>query len=113
MFSSLFYITLGFVVGYFLDWLQHKKKVEKSYGQQLAEAELAMPEAAKLSLEEDSPDFLQTINGIGPVYAKRLFESGIRSFSALAAADKSTLVEITKVRNVDQVDQWIVEAQNL
>ena len=109
--------TIGFAVGYYLDSLRQAAPTRPS------ESAVPTPQSPNIegesnpelppTADETSPDFLQAINGIGPTYAKRLYENGIRSFAALAASDQTTLVEITKVRNVAQAGQWIIDAQNL
>ena len=116
MFSRLFYLALGFAVGYLINSLRQEDKEEvaqhpippiniDSVG------ESAAPEP-DLNVEEASPDFLQLINGIGPTYAKRLFDGGIKSYAALAETSAGELANLTKARSLAQVEDWIEQAKN-
>lgn len=58
------------------------------------------------------PDDLTQIPGIGPVFARRLMEAGIATFSHLAAADPSAVAGITNVP-IARVDRWIQESAGL
>ncbi|MFQ5433704.1 MAG: helix-hairpin-helix domain-containing protein, partial [Anaerolineae bacterium] len=44
------------------------------------------------------PDDLETVKGIGPVFAQRLAAAGIQRIAQLAATDAGTLAGILKVR---------------
>lgn len=59
------------------------------------------------------PDDLVDINGIGPVFAKRLNEAGITTFAQLAAMTPEKAREITGVKEWQPNDPaaWIAEAQ--
>lgn len=63
------------------------------------------PAATAAALADD----LTEITGIGPVYAGRLAEAGISSFSDLAAADAEALAETIDV-TPDQVADWVSQA---
>ncbi len=67
--------------------------------------------AAKASAADD----LTMINGIGPVYARRLQEAGITTFAALAAQDPERLGEIVKLREwqAGTPSEWIAQAAEL
>lgn len=53
---------------------------------------------------------LTAIKGIGPVYAARLADAGIRSFRSLAEVDAATIA--TAVGTTEQaVDSWITQAK--
>ena len=54
-------------------------------------------------------DDLSLIQGIGPAYAKRLNEAGIKTFADLASADPEHLREVTGVSRWDPND-WITQA---
>lgn len=115
MFSRLFYLTLGFAVGYFISSLQQDRNADEvqlisSMSDDLASEPVIADPVPILLLDKESPDFLQQINGIGPIYAKRLFDGGIRSFAALAEATAEELVRLTKARNQSQVEDWIEQA---
>jgi predicted flap endonuclease-1-like 5' DNA nuclease len=57
-------------------------------------------------------DDLTSINGVGPVYARRLVESGIASFSEFFKTSSDSLEEITGA-NSDKVGQWLEQADSL
>ncbi len=58
---------------------------------------------------------LQIIRGIGPTYARRLNEFGIRSFADLADCDPEQVASIIKKKNWQAVDiqNWLDEAKAL
>lgn len=62
----------------------------------------------------ETADDLTTINGIGPTFARRLNESGITTYKALAAATPERIREITHVAvwQSNPAD-WIKEAKEL
>lgn len=57
-------------------------------------------------------DDLTAVNGIGPVYAKRLAGAGVKSFRDLAAADANDLAMRTDLPK-DRVADWIRKATDL
>lgn len=57
-------------------------------------------------------DDLQVIQGIGPAYASRLKEAGIRTYKQLSELTADELQEITAVTRWDP-EQWINEARSL
>ena len=65
------------------------------------------------TVEEKSPDFLKQVQGIGPTYAKRLFEGGIRSMRSLADMDPAELAELAQMKNSDKAADWIQQAKGL
>lgn len=66
------------------------------------------PNGDALNLQDD----LTAVNGIGPVYAKRLAGAGIKSFSDLAEADAEDLANRTDLQR-DRVADWIRKASDL
>ncbi len=56
------------------------------------------------------PDDLTAIKGIGPVYAARLEDIGIRSFRGLAETDADTIADSIGT-TADAVHDWIVQAK--
>lgn len=56
-------------------------------------------------------DDLTTIDGIGPVFAKRLAQAGIVTFTDLASAD-ATLVAAAAGTSPAKAESWIVQAKN-
>jgi len=57
-------------------------------------------------------DALEEINGIGPVFANRLNEAGIYTYSQLASSSPDELKQITGVTRWDPAD-WITQAGEL
>jgi predicted flap endonuclease-1-like 5' DNA nuclease len=72
----------------------------------------ASSELSRLLWGESEPESLETIRGIGPVYAQRLQEAGIRTFADLAAATAGQIDEILG-RHQPQAAEWIAEARSL
>jgi polyhydroxyalkanoate synthase len=60
-------------------------------------------------LRPEEPDDLTLVNGIGPVFARRLMEGGISTFAALGRASVSTVADITGVPE-SRVEDWITQA---
>lgn len=57
-------------------------------------------------------DDLTAIHGVGPVYARRLVESGIASFSEFFKTASGSLEEITGASS-DKVNDWLEQADSL
>lgn len=73
----------------------------------------AYPISAEIpEVPEKSEDNLSAIQGIGPAYASRLNDSGITTFSQLAAADTEILIEITGVTRWNPED-WKAQARDM
>lgn len=123
-------MTLGFAVGYLLDTLRRENQsfsaeTPKDIGNtgvsesQNHEVHQFIPEQAEAAMQvsiddsSDSAESLQQINGIGPAYARRLFENGIRSLAELAHTDVGTLANISKARSLAQVEGWVLQAAEL
>ena len=68
------------------------------------------PAAPAPTKEEGGPDDLTVLNGVGPVFAKRLIEAGYRSFADIANADPEALREATKATRLANPEEWIAEA---
>lgn len=69
-------------------------------------------EEARLRLRQANPDPLIDINGIGPVYQKKLFDAGIYTFEQLSDMTPDQIAAIIQPeewQNVD-FDRWIAEA---
>jgi predicted flap endonuclease-1-like 5' DNA nuclease len=79
--------------------------------EQLA-AEFASPALAN-AVGERRRDPLIDINGIGPVYARRLFDAGIYTFEELAAQSPARLRELVGAKAWQDADTaaWIAEAR--
>lgn len=70
-------------------------------------------EATMTSFRPVQPDPLADIDGIGPVYAKRLNEAGIYSFTQLAELSAERVREIIKPEEWQKIEpeKWIAEAR--
>ena len=60
-------------------------------------------------------DNLEQISGIGPVYATRLHDAGVRTFAALAATAPERLREIVGLQSWHSADpqHWVEQAREL
>jgi len=57
---------------------------------------------------------LQKVNGIGPVYAQKLFDAGIKTLEDLAASTPEQLAEIIQARGgLARYEDWIQQARAL
>ncbi len=64
--------------------------------------------------EGDQPDDLARIKGIGKVFEQRLYDAGIRTYRALAAASEEDLAAILGPQVIHpQLSQWIRQAEAL
>lgn len=63
------------------------------------------------STGEEAADDLQAINGIGPVFARRLYEAGVTTYRQLAAQTPEQLRQLTHAQpwQADPAD-WIEQA---
>ena len=80
-------------------------------------AELSLPVEQIVALQErlggrGEPIALEEVSGIGPTYAGRLREKGVRNVSQLAALDPETVSEITKA-STSRAEGWIEEATRM
>lgn len=77
-------------------------------------AATALMEHEPEALTSPEDDFTR-INGIGPVYQKRLKLANVRSFRDLACTHPATILAIIQPRhpNMVQVHQWVAEARAL
>ncbi len=79
-------------------------------GQATSPAETGRAKDPKPAQQDD----LRRIRGIGPVYARRLQEAGVRTFSQLASQSPEALAEVTGVAGGSAVTRaWIAEARKL
>ena len=70
------------------------------------------PEPPTFRKGEDASTPVEEIEGIGPVFAKRLTESGLASVAALAAASPDQVAEAASV-SVARAKNWIDLASQL
>jgi predicted flap endonuclease-1-like 5' DNA nuclease len=74
-----------------------------------------MPDIALVSQIATEKDDLEAINGVGPVYRKRLNEAGIYTFAQLIACAPAYLRQVVKAKDWQDVDTpfWIEDAKML
>lgn len=138
MFRALFWTAVGFVGGLFFgEWLAQREEQKPVLERPAAATEptfrpanIPLPAeppktipkspqpAPQIELppsEKTAEDDLTTIKGIGPTFAKRLKEAGIKTFKQVAEADPERLRQITKIRDWQRpsAEEWIEEAQSL
>ena len=138
MFRALFWTTVGFVGGLlFGEWLAQREEQKPVLERPSAATEptfrpaniplpaeppktapepaQAAPHVELAPSEKSAEDDLTTIKGIGPTFAKRLKEAGIKTFKQVAEAAPERLREITKIRDWQRpsAEEWIEEAQSL
>lgn len=84
-------------------------------GAQQAEGETVRTRAvgAAATLQEQRRDPLIDINGIGPVYERRLFDAGVYTFADLATLAPERIREIIKAERWQEIaaEAWIAEAR--
>lgn len=85
------------------------RELERQTGERgatVAASDVASPETA---------DDLQEILGIGPTYARRLQEAGIRTYADLARQTPDHVREITGIslRRTAEAAEWIADARRL
>ena len=62
--------------------------------------------------ETPDPDDLTAINGVGPVFERRLMETGMATFAAIAEASPDRIAEATGVPT-SRAEDWIRQARLL
>ncbi|MGB1249747.1 MAG: hypothetical protein ACPG8W_03875 [Candidatus Promineifilaceae bacterium] len=80
-----------------------------------SEAPAASPVTTPVVNAKASNDRLQTVNGIGNVFARRLNEAGIHTFVDLAGLSTDRIIEIVQAKpwqNIDP-DGWVAQADAL
>jgi hypothetical protein len=111
------YYWLGFIaaaagIGWLI-WLWRKQIEVTPKPLYISGRTTAYPMSAEIpEVPEKSEDNLSAIQGIGPAYASRLNDSGITTFSQLAAADTESLIEITGVTRWNPED-WKDQAREM
>ncbi len=80
--------------------------------------EAPVPEAPTETVSQAAParrDPLEKINGIGPVYKRRLYEAGVYTFQQLAALSPEQIREIIQPKSWQKIEpeSWIQQAREL
>ncbi len=122
--GRLLLLIIGFVAGWFLkdsNWEEWLEKL-KSYFEPQEAPQRTIPlleeeeaKAAPAKKDEDFPDPLEKIKGIGPVIKKKLNENGIYTFAQLAALAPKELEEIvgSGIKRFTDEEAIISEAKQL
>ncbi|MGF1667608.1 MAG: helix-hairpin-helix domain-containing protein [Acidimicrobiia bacterium] len=67
------------------------------------------PPSAPPTPRASDPDDLTEVNGIGPVFARRLMEAGISTYAELARATPGRVAEVAGIPEA-RVTDWIEQA---
>lgn len=123
-------LIIGLLVGWIIEWvidLLYWRRDEGVIQQRLIEAEekiefleAALAERQSVVVAAPPPvirekDHLEQINGIGPVFAKRLNKAGIFTFAELAAETPERIREIINPEDWQKIepDLWVEEARQI
>lgn len=123
-------LVLGLLVGWIIEWvidLLYWRRDEGVLQQQLFEAEnkikeletaLADHQSAPAPLPQtviSEEDNLEKIDGIGPVFAKRLNNAGIFTFAELAGQEPDQIRTIVNPEDWQEIEpeRWIEEARQI
>lgn len=125
----LLYVILAFLIGIWIGWyLARRQKSQATASQQDLQMRLAAAEAevkrlqskANETLDPPEPvyfkvDELEDIHGIGPVFARRLYEARVRTFADLAAQTPERIHDIISPKSWQAIDpaEWIAEARTI
>lgn len=94
-----------------IGWAMRERFVTLTLTREPEPPTFTLPPDADDELATD-PDDLTEINGIGPVFARRLMEAGVATFGQLATAELANVVAATNVPNA-RANRWIEQAQAL
>lgn len=118
---------IGWVVEWIIDWRFWRKDLTVTSDEEIRlrkELEVARLEINSLQnrLQEQSTtaslkekDQLQNIDGVGPVYARKLNDAGIYTYTQVANTPIEQLAEIIKPQDWQTVefDEWVRQARVL
>jgi predicted flap endonuclease-1-like 5' DNA nuclease len=110
-----FLSTIGLVAWVYWMWRQKRVVAPEPLvvaGRHRSRAVRVPPAPAVERSSSPISDALEEIRGIGPVFANRLNEAGIFTYSQLASSSPDELARITEVKRWDPED-WIAEAAAL
>ena len=124
-------LIIGLIIGWIIEWvidLLYWRRDESVMQQRLIEAEEKIRELEAVLAERQSTpvaappspvirekDNLERINGIGPVFAKRLNNAGIFTFAELAAETPERVLEIINPEEWQKIEPelWLEEARQI
>ena len=124
-------LIIGLIIGWIIEWvidLLFWRRDDGVIQQKLDEAEARIKDLeAELARSKATPpppmaqtiirekDNLEKINGIGPVFAKRLNNAGVFTFAELAEQPPERVREIVNPQDWQEIEpeQWIEEARQI
>lgn len=124
-------LIIGLIIGWIIEWvidLLFWRRDDGVIQQKLDEAEARIKDLeAELVRSKATPpppmaqtiirekDNLEKINGIGPVFAKRLNNAGVFTFAELAEQPPERVREIVNPQDWQEIEpeQWIEEARQI
>ncbi|MCB0166764.1 MAG: hypothetical protein KDI79_21235 [Anaerolineae bacterium] len=124
-------LVIGLIVGWIIEWvidllywrrdenLTQHRLIEAE--QKIRELEAALAERQSVPVAAPPPpvnqekDNLEHINGIGPVFAKRLNNAGIFTFAELAAESPDRVRDIINPEEWQKIEPelWLEEAREI
>ena len=120
-------LIIGLIVGWVIEWLIDWffwRRDDEQIRQKLATCEervkalegdlLTRAQTAAVPMPREQ-DPLEKINGVGPVFAKRLNEAGIYTFAELAGQIPNRIREIISPEEWQKVEpeKWVAEARRI
>lgn len=122
---TAFYMAVGFAAGFFYKQYQNENRENQDRLNSPLPSKPTVPPQAKAIAEKASDvsevservvqDDLTQVKGIGPVFAERFYEAGIKTFAALATLTPERAREISRLPEWHQADpaEWISQAAEL
>lgn len=106
--------VVGTVTGVAIKWGFDSFQGRRLNSKETEEAPVVTPDLPIVE-PPHTRDELKRINGIGPVFEKRLYEAGINSFAELAALSPERIHEIINVEGTTEKmfipESWIAQAR--
>lgn len=107
-------LVIGMIIGLLINWVVEPilKRTVTPVKPQPPPTPVSNPVIKVIIRDQDD---LEQINGIGPVFSKRLKEAGIFTYQQLANASAPKIQKVVAAeewQNID-VDAWINEARRL
>lgn len=95
------------------DLQKQNERLQLELGEYKA-ALMAAKKSSKGKADNDKDD-LEVIDGIGPVFERKLYEAGVTTFAMLAELSPAQVREIIKPQNWQKIEpeNWIAEAAKL
>jgi predicted flap endonuclease-1-like 5' DNA nuclease len=106
-------VGVGVVLGYLL--MRQERATQRGVRVPVQRVQPAPPEAAPPAPPPAAPDDFTRIDGIGPAYARALYELGINTFAGLAQADPDEVAARIDRLSAGRIrrEDWIGQAAAL